>query len=85
MHIGSITQAEISNSIFNREWQETRRSMKGKRTTEKGVILYKYLCMYMVAKPRCLAQIVVTNYINALLRGGQLKRDDNGCIVVNRE
>lgn len=70
LHVGKITQAEILRYCVNEEgsdWQKLRASLKGKSLEEKYVQLAKWLRAHKNSRA---AQVQVTNYINALKRGG---------------
>lgn len=68
----SLKKSEISpNSpaIRDDEWQMFRISLKGLSTAEK----YEKLLHWLKKHPTEQAKIQVTNYVNALKRGGQVK------------
>lgn len=70
--------------VQDKEWQRFRLSMKGKPTEEKLDMLNLYLaervtCSKMFLQER--HRIQIDNYINALLRGGQLKHSEGGIVV----
>jgi hypothetical protein len=69
MEFGPITQEEITRCIKNEAWQTFRKSLKGLSTQEKMKRLRSWKASH---SGRC-ATVVVTNYINALKRGGQIK------------
>lgn len=79
------TREEIDNAVEDPYWQCIRRGMKGLPTEEKLDILNSYLffAIHGGILPRA-CEVQVDNYINALLRGGQLVRDAEGNIVVQR-
>lgn len=74
LHFGTISKPEIEHAILNPKWQECRLRMKGVSTSEKLRMLSNY---YEMSSKSRNAKVVVTNYINALLRGGQLIRRNN--------
>ena len=83
--VGSLLRTEIQEAVNNDKWQEFRLSLKGLSTEQKLDRLENY-CQQREQNGRGLARVEVvrvTNYITALLRGGQLKRVGNE-IVVNR-
>lgn len=83
--ISTHTRAEIDSAITDPYWQCIRRGLKGISTEEKLDILDRYLRenSYTGIIPWQI-KTQVDNYINALLRGGQLVRDRNNNIVVQR-
>lgn len=70
LHCGSITKKEIEQYVGEEEWQKVRLSMKGKTLGARYNILSTYLEQLNNSRP---AQVRVTNYINALSRGGMIK------------
>ena len=67
---GSYPPSQIQWAVNDREWQTFRETLKGLPVSEK----YEKLSYYLFAKeysPR--SQIQVTNYVNALKRGGLIK------------
>lgn len=83
--VSSMTQAEISQAVNDAAWQRFRKSLKGLSTSQK----LEHLEMYCQRREKDgnrlsrMDQVRVDNYINALLRGGQLKRGMAG-IAINR-
>ena len=76
---------EIMEAVKDDCWQEFRLSLKGLSTTEKLKRLEGYLLKVELASkdgntPR-VEQVRIDNYINALLRGGQLVRQGNEIYV----
>ena len=70
IHSGRITKKEIDLYVKDAEWQEVRLSMKGTS------LMYRWfqLFIWLVQKDSSRAsQVQVTNYINALKRGGMIK------------
>jgi len=86
--VQTLTREEIDRSVADPAWQEFRLSLKGLPTAEKLDQLQLYLDNMMddygspldVTYPEALIQ--VDNYINALLRGGQLRRICHELLVV---
>lgn len=77
--VTALTKDEIMAAIADPRWQRFRVSLKGEPTPHKLEMLEDYLVAYWSRT----AQIRVDNYINALLRGGQLVHRD-GSIFVQR-
>lgn len=79
--VTTLTTAEIADAVKDKVWQSFRRELKGMTTESK---LY-HLAAYMNREPSSrVRRVRVDNYINALLRGGQLVRRSDGVIVVQR-
>lgn len=70
IHSGLITRSEITKYVTNPEWQKVRVSMLGASVDEKYETLKKWLHDNHNSRS---AQVQVTNYINALKRGGVIK------------
>ena len=68
LHLGKLTRVEIATAVDDDEWQRFRVSLKGKTTSEKYLCLIWWLSTHKTRR----AEIQVTNYVNALKRGGQL-------------
>lgn len=87
--VSSLTREEIDEAVQDYYWQCIRRGMKGISTEEKLEVLalYKLDCKFRNANGELEREyeVQIDNYINALLRGGQLKRDSRGRIVVQRQ
>lgn len=70
IHCGKITKNEIAEHVVDLNWQTLRLHLKGK---DLG---YKYFCLcnwlHDNSNSRA-SQVQVTNYINALRRGGLVK------------
>lgn len=66
------SRERIQQAVNDRDWQNFRLSLKGLPTTEKLARLENYL--YDGGKSP-IKKVRVDNYINALLRGGQLKQN----------
>lgn len=64
----SLTQSEILSAVRDDKWQAFRLSLKGLSTKDK----LKKLDTYYRKHTDRVNQVRVSNYINALLRGGQL-------------
>jgi hypothetical protein len=74
--INVLSRAEIMTAIDNDVWQSFRLSLKGVSTEKKLMQLESYLRQREERKCCSRVEYVrVDNYINALLRGGQLVRD----------
>lgn len=74
--------------VCGRGWQDFRLSMKGQSTESKLDMLQRWRAKYDdrvlgVDVPRDV-QVQIDNYVNALLRGGQLIRAGGGQILVQR-
>lgn len=68
-----LTQAEILECVKDDDWQAFRLSLKGISTKDKLMKLHRYITKHRTYED----QVRVSNYINALLRGGQLVRRGN--------
>jgi len=83
----ALTREGIDAAVDDDEWQAFRLSLKGVPTAEKLDQLDYYL---KSTNPACtpeeahVREVRVDNYINALLRGGQLKKICHELIVVAR-
>jgi len=77
-----MTRDEIQHAIDDDRWQHLRLSMKGMTTENKLRELHAYRVSEMTHTgiPR-VVQVRIDNYINALLRGGQLVHKDNQIVV----
>lgn len=67
---GKLKMDEILEAVDNDEWQELRKSLKGQPLTHRYEELETYLEKHNYSKK---AKIRVTNYVNALKRGGMVK------------
>lgn len=76
----SLTRDEIMQAVNDPKWQEFRLSLKGLPTYRKLIMLDEYLKTHTARVDK----VRVDNYINALLRGGQLKRICNEMLMVAR-
>ena len=70
---------EIQAAVRDNVWQAFRLSLKGLSTTDK----LRHLNNWVTSHTGRVNQIRIDNYINALLRGGQLVHR-NGEIIVQR-
>lgn len=76
-----MTQAEIAEAVNDDQWQAFRRSLKGTSTRHKLLELIWYMSRNKINQEGDVSRVVevrVDNYINALLRGGQLVHRDGG-------
>lgn len=69
LHFGEITREEIEQYVNDEKWQEFRESLKGLNNPQKYEKLKQWLEQNNNSRK---AQVQVTNYVNALLRGGQI-------------
>jgi len=69
IHYGHITTKEIRWYVTDAEWQTLRIQLKNKNLSHRFALLSEYLRKKNYSRP---AQVVVTNYINALARGGMI-------------
>ena len=67
---GPITKAEISEYVIQKDWQAFRAEMLGESLATKFAMLKGWLAAGLYSRE---AQVQVTNYCNALKRGGQIK------------
>lgn len=83
IHCGTITKEEIMRYVSQPEWQDVRIELKGKTLEEKFNTLKDWLKKHKNSRA---AQVQVTNYINALARGGMvsLKANVNRKFVLNK-
>ena len=70
IHCGKISKKEITEYIIDISWQSLRLHLKGKTLEYKYMALEDWL-KYNENSRAC--QVQVTNYINALKRGGLVK------------
>lgn len=77
--VACLQRSVILRAVRDPEWQEFRRSLKGLDTETKLDKLFER----KEASSRWTSDVQIDNYINALLRGGQLVRSGN-TIKVNR-
>jgi len=68
LHFGPLTTEDIKRCIPQKEWQEYREALKGKTLEEK----YHALKVWLRDHTTSCAKVQVTNYVNALKRGGQI-------------
>ena len=64
----SLSPSEIQRAVQDEAWQKFRRSLKGHPTAVKLDKLYNWWADH----PTRDGEVQVTNYLNALKRGGQL-------------
>lgn len=64
---GSFTAQQIHEAVKDPEWQEFRVNLLGTTMNYRRVQLHKWMCEHSHSHE---AQIQVTNYVNALKRGG---------------
>lgn len=64
---GKYSMGVILAAVKDKEWQSLRESLKGKSLEEKYASLEAYLKKYPKSE---LVKIRITNYVNALRRGG---------------
>jgi hypothetical protein len=69
-HFGPLTKTEIMEAIEDDEWQKFRLSLKGLSTKMKIQKLWSWVDEHEYSHD---AKVQVTNYVNALKRGGQIK------------
>jgi hypothetical protein len=67
LHSGHITQREILVCVNDEQWQLFRESLRGEALDEKFIRLKYWLRAHRGEYP---AKVQVTNYVNALARGG---------------
>ena len=73
---GRFNHKQIKIAIVNKKWQEYRLKLKGMKTRNKIHMLEFWLVTNMFSWK---SKVQVTNYINALKRGGQLSKE---CLIV---
>ena len=66
LHSGYLSKEEILEAVNDEDWQVFRIDLKGETTREK----FLRLRYYVRSHPGRKAEVQVTNYINALARGG---------------
>jgi hypothetical protein len=69
LHFGSLTREEIREAVLDTSWQRYRLAMIG------HTLQYKYrMLVWWLNRPSAIPlrtrQVQITNYINALKRGG---------------
>jgi hypothetical protein len=67
---GSYGRQEIDDAVSDPDWQDVRMDMKGTSLESRYVVLNLYLDRERNSRK---AKIRVTNYVNALKRGGMIK------------
>ena len=65
-----LTRAEISEAVLEPEWQDLRRRMLLTRLIVRYAALQQWLKEHDYTRK---SQVQVTNYVNALKRGGIIK------------
>ena len=65
-----LTRAEISEDVLEPEWQDLRRRMLLTRLIVRYAALQQWLKEHDYTRK---SQVQVTNYVNALKRGGIIK------------
>ena len=65
-----LTRTEISEAVLEPEWQDLRRRMLLTRLIVRYAALQQWLEMHEYSRA---SQVQVTNYVNALKRGGIIK------------
>lgn len=74
--VSSLTRSEITEYVIDPEWQTFRKSLKGKSTTDKLCKLANWRADHLHnGKLDRGNEVRIDNYINALLRGGQLNSE----------
>lgn len=83
--VSALSREEISRAVNNDAWQRFRLSLKGLSTRDKLYHLEGYLSRREKEDRLTRDDVVrVDNYINALLRGGQLVHAESGGLMVRR-
>jgi hypothetical protein len=70
LHCGRIKKREIELYVKDEEWQKVRLRMKNTSLTYRWIQLFVWLVQKESSRA---SQVQVTNYINALKRGGMVK------------
>lgn len=70
IHCGYISKVEIMDAVQDADWQDWRMALKGTSTEYKHGSLRQWLQRKGNTRR---AQVQVTNYVNALKRGGIVK------------
>lgn len=66
---GPLTRQQIENAVQDEKWQDFRkRKLKGRTTVSKILYLRDWYEQHNDTE----AEVQITNYLNALKRGGQL-------------
>jgi hypothetical protein len=73
MHCGRITKHEIKKYVSQQKWQLVREDMKGASLEYKYKACREWLRENKYSRD---SYVQVTNYINALSRGGLIKPSD---------
>lgn len=67
---GSYNRAQVHTAVDDPNWQKFRESLRGKSSPNKYVQLLEWLVKRDYTEK---SKIQVTNYVNALRRGGLIK------------
>ena len=70
LSFGPLTRTEITLHVMNEEWQKLRVSLAGTTLERRYSLLREWLKENNTDRA---SQVQVTNYINALKRGGMIK------------
>lgn len=73
--------------VEDASWQKVRLSMKGISTEQKLIVLDRYRSDMIACNDDILShrhQVQIDNYLQALHRGGLIKRGEDGFFVVQR-
>lgn len=70
LHFGKLTRADISRCIRDQDWQELRLELKYKSLDDRHRMLRNWLTRKGYS---FCAKVQVTNYVNALKRGGMIR------------
>ena len=80
LYFGHVLRAEVAEAVKDKEWQATRRYMKGKSMPEKFRVLNTYVQLKREARLSDdewrKVEVRSTNYVTALARGGLLVEKD---------
>lgn len=81
LHAGEISQDEIDQYIDDNQWQELRQELEGASLQEKYDKLRQWLSQNDNSRR---AQVQVTNYINALARGGEIPAVEKNYLTISK-
>jgi hypothetical protein len=70
IHFGKISKKEIAEYVKENGWQILREYLKGKSLEDKYLRLFAWVYINKCSRA---SQVQVTNYVNALKRGGLIK------------
>lgn len=84
LYCGHVSPEEVQRAVHNEEWQELRKSLKGKSLEYKYRSLIDYLgdksVLYFHGQidreEFRMVKVRITNYVTALSRGGLIKPND---------